>query len=304
VELHEGRPFVSATGAVELWHSSCWSVRHARPVEEVTVIAPPPPLRSRMFALAPRTAAVAAGIAVIAFVSVKVHAHRPGSSLAAISIDPSETVAVGTQSTEQEIAPPVPDVRARFPIPDVHGTPLDEMYPSLVDWIHPVTSTELALSNQPTGMFGAERAGVMRTECGQGHCGIDLGGPIGRPIVAVADGTVVRVERSELGRDGRSGRYVRIEHDDGTLTAYMHLDRIEEGLEVGDHVDGGQQIGTLGATAVISAAPHCHFSLELPNIPGTHGDNASTHYTDPAPFLVRATVIHAADRRRAEKPAF
>jgi murein DD-endopeptidase MepM/ murein hydrolase activator NlpD len=305
VALHEGRPFVSATGAVQLWHASCWSVRHARPVEEVTVIAPPPPLGSRLFALAPRSAAAAAGVAVIAFVSFKVHAERPRASLAAISIDPGEPViAVGTHSTEQEIAPPVPDDRARYPVPIVHDMPLDEMYPSLLDWIHPVTATDLVLSTQSTGMFGARRDGIMRTACGQGHCGIDLGGPIGRPIVAVADGTVVRVERSELGRDGRSGRYVRIEHEDGTLTAYMHRDQIEEGLQVGDRVDGGQQIGTLGATAVVSAAPHCHFSLELPDIPGTHGDNSSTHYTDPAPFLVRATVIQAADRRRADKPAF
>jgi murein DD-endopeptidase MepM/ murein hydrolase activator NlpD len=304
VALHEGRPFVSATGAVELWHTSCWSVRHARPVEEVTIIAPPPPLRSRLFAHGPRTAAAAAGIAVIALVSVKVHAQRPRAGLAAISIEPSEQVAVGMQSTEQEVAPPVPDDRARFPVPILHGMPLDEMYPSLLDWIHPVTATDLVLSTQQTGMFGAERVGIMRRECGQGHCGIDLGGPIGRPIVAVADGTVVRVERSELGRDGRSGRYVRIEHEDGTLTAYMHLDRVEPGLQVGDRVDGGQQIGTLGATAIVTAAPHCHFSLELPNIPGTHGDHANTHYADPAPFLVRATVIQAADRRRPEKPAF
>ncbi len=301
--LHEGRPFVSATGAVELWHASCFSVRHARPVEEVTIIAPVP-LRTRMLAFVRPGVAAAAGVAVIALISVKVHAQRPSSSLAAISIDPSEVVAVGSTSTEREIAPRVPDARDRHPVPIDHGMPLDEMYPSLLDWIHPVTATDLVLSTQPTGMFGAERDGILRKECGQGHCGIDLGGPIGRPIVAVADGVVVRVERSELGRDGRSGRYVRIEHADGTLTAYMHLDQIEEGLQVGDRVDGGQQIGTLGATAVVTAAPHCHFSLELPNIPGTHGDNASTHYADPAPFLVRATVIQAADRRRPEKPAF
>jgi len=305
VALHEGRPLVSATGAVELWHASCFAVRHARPVEEVTVIAPSPaPLRTRLSSFVRPGVAAAAGVAVIAFVSVKVHAERPSSSLAAIGIDPTETVAIGTQSTEREVAPPIPDDRARYPVPLVHDMPLDEMYPSLLDWIHPVTATDLVLSTQPTGMFGAERDGILRKECGQGHCGIDLGGPIGRPIVSVADGVVVRIERSEMGRDGRSGRYVRIEHADGTLTAYIPPDQGEAGLHVGDRVDGGQQIGTLGATAVVSAAPHCHFSLELPSIPGTHGDNASTHYADPAPFLVRATVIQAADRRRPEKPAF
>jgi murein DD-endopeptidase MepM/ murein hydrolase activator NlpD len=226
------------------------------------------------------------------------------SSLVAISIDPHESPIVRSQLTEHEAAPPIQDVRDRFPVPDAHGMPLDELYPSLLDWMHPVTATETVLSTQSTGMFGADRDGVRRTECGEGHCGIDLGGPIGRPVVAVADGVIVRVEHSELGRDGRSGRYVRIEHPDGSLTAYMHLDTIELGLEVGDRVDGGQQIGTLGATAINRAAPHVHFSLEVPEIPGTHGDNVTTKYVDPAPFLVRATIVPAADRRRAEKPAF
>ena len=160
------------------------------------------------------------------------------------------------------------------------------------------------MPEQPSRHFGAERKGVERTECGAGHCGVDLDGPRGRPVVAVADGTVVRVERHELGLDGKSGRYVRIEHDDGTLTAYMHLDEVADGLEVGDHVDGGQYIGILGATACYVAAAHLHFSLEIPNHPGLHGDNTDTHYVDPAPFLVRAKIVldsgpQAPDQARA-----
>jgi murein DD-endopeptidase MepM/ murein hydrolase activator NlpD len=312
VALHEGRPFVAASGAVELWHSTCWAVRHARPVEEVTVIAPPPPLHVRvtshvaevLAALPRRRIALAAGVLGAAALAFHLRVELPSASLANISVEPTESPALSAQRTEREVAPPVPDDRDRFPIPILHDMPLDEMYPSLIDWIHPVTATDDLVSPRPTGMFGAERAGVSRTECGEGHCGIDLGGPIGRPIVAVSDGTIIRIERSELGRDGRSGRYIRIEHEDGALTAYMHLDTIVPGLEVGDRVDGGQQIGTLGATAIFTAAPHCHFSLEIPNIPGTHGDHTNTHYIDPAPFLVRARVAPAPDRRRAEKPSW
>jgi len=101
---------------------------------------------------------------------------------------------------------------------------------------------------------------------------------------------VVRVERSELGADGRSGRYVRVEHDDGTLTAYMHLDDVANGLAVGDRVDAGQYLGTLGATAVFSAPPHLHFALEVPEHAGVRGDNTDTEYVDPAPFLARARI--------------
>jgi murein DD-endopeptidase MepM/ murein hydrolase activator NlpD len=277
-------------------------VRHARGVEEVTVVAPASSKKSQILV----GAGAAVAIAAIVVGSFALRVKLPSASLAAINLEPREKITIPQQLIEHEIAPAVVevDLRERFPVPVVHDTPLDELYPSLLDWIHPVVDTDTVLPEQMTGRFGAERRGVTRTECGSGHCGIDLLGPIGRPIVAVGDGTVVRIERSELGRDGRSGRYVRIEHEDGTLTSYMHLDSIAPGLEVGDHVDGGQQIGTLGATAVYSAAPHCHFALEIPNVPGEHGDNANTHYVDPAPFLVRASIAHAPDRRHALKPAF
>jgi len=273
-------------------------VRHARGVEEVTVIVPSPP---RKLPLAGAAAVV--GVAAIAVVSYALRLKLPPASLATINITIGETVALGAKTSEHEAAPPMIDPRVQHPVPELDGIAMDEMYPSLLDWIHPVVDTDDVLPEQSSGRFGSERHGIERAECGRGHCGIDLLGPIGRPIVAVADGVVVRVEHSELGRDGRSGRYVRIEHADGSLTAYMHLNTIVDGLEVGDHVDGGQQIGTLGATAVFTAAPHCHFSLELPSVYGEHGDNSNTHYVDPAPFLVRASIAHAPDRRHALKPA-
>src|SRR3569623_991801 len=295
VPLHAGRPVVSTTGAIELWHPSCWAVRDARGVEEVTIIAPPP--RFRMRIAAPGGAAFA-GLALCVTLVRPTHA---ANSLATIDVAEHESLPLKTITTTREN---VPSLDMRWPIPSEGGQHLDELYPSLVDWIHPVTGSEEHMPEQPSRHFGAERKGIMRAECGAGHCGVDLDGPRGRPVVAVADGTEIRDERPELGLAGRSGRYVRIEHDDGTLTAYMHLDDIADGLEVGDHVDGGQYIGTLGATAVYSAAPHLHFSLEIPNHPGTlHGDNTDTHYVDPAPFLVRAKIVSIPDRKHAIKPA-
>ena len=300
VALHEGKPFISASGTIELWHRSCWDTRHARGVEEVTVVAPPPSRKPHVLV------GVGAGVALagVAFASYALRVELPTASLATINFEPREALAPHSWSTERETSPPMPTLEELHPVPIAHGIPLDEMYPSLLDWIHPVANAEHTLAQQSTGRFGATREHVDRDECGRGHCGIDLDGPIGRPIVAVADGVIVRVERSELGRDGRSGRYVRIEHPDGALTSYMHLDEIVEGLGVGDRVDGGQQIGTLGATGIVSAAPHLHFSLEVPNVPGTHGDHANTQYVDPAPFLVRAGVSKAPDRRRADKPVW
>jgi murein DD-endopeptidase MepM/ murein hydrolase activator NlpD len=302
IALHEGRPHVTENGAVQLWHQSCWSVRHARPVEVVAVIAPQP-------RFLPRALAGGAAIALVAVALVPAVQRRlraPTASLASIDLadEPSPLAIRGI--SRDEAPPPAQPAEARFPVPLENGAPIDEVFPSLREWAHPVADTHQQMPEQQSRWFGAERSGLetIRAECGAGHCGVDLDGPRGQPIVAVADGVVVRVERHEFGLDGRSGRYVRIEHDDGTLTAYMHLDDIAEGLDVGDFVEAGQMIGTLGATAVYSAAPHLHFSLEVPRHPGEHhGDHADTHYVDPAPFLVRATVVPAPDRRHARKPA-
>ncbi len=308
VALHEGRPFVTATGAVELWHRGCFDHRGepivSVPASEVTVVAPPP-RRSRVIAAVGLVSAVA-GLGFAHWTSGR---ELPAPSLANLDLGSSEPGSAAVIFNAFEVAPPRPrhvetSLEVRYPMPTLDGDDLDSVYPSLRGWIHPVTSSAELMPELASRHFGAERVGVERTECGAGHCGIDLDAPRGRPLVAVADGIVVRVERSELGADGKSGRYVRIQHDDGTLTAYMHMDDVAEGFEVGNHVLAGQYVGTLGATAVGNTPPHCHFSLELPNHPGTHGDIRDTHYIDPAPFLVRSTIVKTPERRHSVKPAF
>lgn len=279
---------VTASGAVELWHVAC-------PVEASIAVPIDPPESAK-----PRrrwTYAVGGAAIAMAFVAWPRTAHP------AVTFDVTSTESIALPQIQVSRDDAAPTDEQRYAVPIVGGQPLDEQFPSLVDWTYPVTGTAERMPEQASRHFGAERQGVMRTECGAGHCGVDLDGPRGRAIVVVADGVVVRVERHELGLDGRSGRYVRVEHDDGTLTSYMHLDEVAEGLEVGDHVDGGQYVGTLGATAVYASVPHLHFSLEVPNHPGMHGDTTDTHYVDPAPFLVRAQIAPAPDRRRGTKPA-
>jgi murein DD-endopeptidase MepM/ murein hydrolase activator NlpD len=305
VALHEGRPAVTKHGVVELWHQACWELRDVPIVVATPAVIIPPPRR------APRwiPAAVAASL-LLGLGFARWTWGSPAASAASLELGSAESVDRRLERTSREQAPDGPvfhirtEVEAKYAVPSVDGAPLDQVFTSLSGWTHPVTSSEELVPEQGSRLFGSQRIGIERAECGSGHCGIDLDGPRGRPIVAVARGTVVRVERSELGLDGRSGRYVRIEHDDGSLTAYMHLDDVADGLQVRDHVEAGQYLGTLGATAVYSAPPHLHFSLELPNHPGHHGDNTETHYVDPAPFLARATIAKTPERRHAIKPAF
>jgi peptidase M23-like protein len=317
VALHEGRPFVNIGGTIELWHLACFEDRDALITRSTAVdFLPTPPSPRLVRILGGVVASSLLGAIVVGQWTWGEMAPPPAASLAVIEIAPiTEPVTVQVVDAAHERVPArlvtvETEIEAHYAVPMRSGMRLDETFPSLRAWTHPVSGSAELMPEQSSRHFGAHREGIDRPECGEGHCGVDLDGPRGRPIVAVAGGTVVRIELSELGLDGRSGRYVRIEHDDGVLTSYMHMDDVAD-LHVGDHVALGQYLGTLGATAVFSSLPHLHFALEVPAHPGLHGDNTDTHYVDPAPFLVRSTVTappsSVADRRQhhhAVKPAF
>jgi murein DD-endopeptidase MepM/ murein hydrolase activator NlpD len=312
VALHEGRPFVTTSGAVELWHRDCFANKDTPVADSSSEIAAPPASASRV--RRPRVIAIAisasAALGLCAAHLTLGRAEPPAPALANVDLASTEIPDAPHTATAAERVPPRPPhietaLEVRYPMPTHEGWNLDSVYPSLKGWIHPVTDSAELMPELASRKFGSGRDGVTgRPECGAGHCGVDLDGPRGRALVSVADGVIVRVEHSELGADGRSGRYVRIQHDDGTLTAYMHMDLIAPDLQPGNRVVGGQYIGTLGATAVGNTPPHCHFSLELPNKLGEKGDLRDTHYIDPAPFLVRSTIVKTPLRTHAVKPAF
>jgi murein DD-endopeptidase MepM/ murein hydrolase activator NlpD len=319
VALHDGRPFVNADGAIELWHGSCFDDRDVLVTSSTPADFLPTPPTSRL--IRALGGAVAGSIAIAIVVgqwSWGEMAPLPAAALANVDLaGPAEPVGFRTIESANERTPPriataESELEARYAVPVRAGMRLDESFPTLRTWHHPVTGSAELMPEQASRHFGSRREGIERAECGEGHCGVDLDGPRGQPIIAVAAGTVVRVELNELGLDGRSGRYVRIEHGDGTLTSYMHMDEVAA-LRVGDHVAAGQYVGTLGATAVFSSPPHLHFSLEVPLHADQHGDTTDTRYVDPAPFLVRSTIAprsaaiaahYDRDHRHPIKPAF
>lgn len=91
------------------------------------------------------------------------------------------------------------------------------------------------------------------------HDGSDIGGKCGQPIYAAQSGTVVRSFTD--GYNGGAGHYVRLDHGDingvNVQTGYLHMDEIK--VKVGDKVDKGDLLGTVGNTG-LSTACHLHFS--------------------------------------------
>lgn len=100
------------------------------------------------------------------------------------------------------------------------------------------------------GEFGTPRSS------GQPHGGIDIQGNVGDPIVAFAGG-VAQVAPN----NAAAGNTVRIQHDDGSMTKYFHLDQFS--VRNGDRVEAGQQIGTMGRSGNTPAQGDTHLHFEL-----------------------------------------
>jgi murein DD-endopeptidase MepM/ murein hydrolase activator NlpD len=100
------------------------------------------------------------------------------------------------------------------------------------------------------GEFGTARSG------GRTHGGIDIQGDVGDPIAAFAGGKVTVTPNN-----GAAGNTVRIQHDDGSMTKYFHLDQIS--VRNGDRVEAGQQIATMGRSGNTPAKGDTHLHFEL-----------------------------------------
>ena len=82
------------------------------------------------------------------------------------------------------------------------------------------------------------------------HDGIDIGAPLGTPVVSALPGIVTLA-----GWNGGYGNQVTVDHG-GFTTFYAHLDAFT--VAVGDLVDAGTLIGRVGSTGW-STGPHLHF---------------------------------------------
>lgn len=90
------------------------------------------------------------------------------------------------------------------------------------------------------------------------HRGIDLAAPVGTPVYATANGTVVSAKYG--GWDRSYGYHVAIYHGHGNYTNSAHLSKIK--VHVGQKVKAGQLIGLCGSTGK-STGPHLHFEIHL-----------------------------------------
>ena len=104
------------------------------------------------------------------------------------------------------------------------------------------------------------------------HNGMDLLAAQGTPVLAGADGVVVKAVKNGK----REGSSVTIDHKNGYVTVYNHLGNIK--VRKGQKVKQGDKIAEVGLTGM-SFAPHLHYELYV------NGESV-----DPTDFMLIGTT--------------
>ena len=148
------------------------------------------------------------------------------------------------------------------------GIPAIPVYPTEVLATNGIASDFLSM----TGVGGIQRNSI--------HRGIDIKGPSGQPIIAIADGRVVEIHVDECW-----GPTVAIDHGSSKLggpliALYGHVDRIL--VEVGQSVSRGDAIAQLGDNyqrfRCMAGVRHLHLELgrarRISKTPGNYWGSA------------------------------
>ncbi len=85
------------------------------------------------------------------------------------------------------------------------------------------------------------------------HLGTDFAAPTGTPIMATANGVVIKKAYTS-----GNGNYIKIKHNATYSTQYLHMSKFAKGIHVGSVVKQGEIIGYVGATGHATGPHVCY----------------------------------------------
>jgi murein DD-endopeptidase MepM/ murein hydrolase activator NlpD len=118
------------------------------------------------------------------------------------------------------------------------------------------TQFSLPVDGRFSSIFGLKRIYNKQKRIRR-HTGLDIAAPTGTLIKSPAIGKVIRT-----GSYFFTGNTVFIDHGQGLVTMYCHLDKTQ--VKAGQQLIQGQAIGTVGMTGRVSG-PHLHWVVSLNN---------------------------------------
>ncbi len=169
---------------------------------------------------------------------------------AIVAASPVAPVVSPTPDVSGEITPATPDASAKLLIP-VAGVTAEQLSDTYND---------------------------ARSE-GRTHNAIDIIAPRGTPVLAAADGRIVKLFYSERG----GITIYQLDPDNRTVYYYAHLERYADGLTEDHFARRGEVIGYVGDTGNSGTGNyHLHFSVSIISDPKRHWDGENIN---PYPLL-------------------
>ncbi|MGN1393120.1 MAG: M23 family metallopeptidase [Succinivibrionaceae bacterium] len=114
---------------------------------------------------------------------------------------------------------------------------------------------------------------------------IDVSMPIGTKILAVKSGKIIdmRMSSNKGGNNPQFrafANFIKIQHDDGTMSVYVHLKCDSQTVNIGQYVQQGQVIALSGNTGY-TTGPHLHFALQTNTNNGVKSIKFKLHNKEP-----------------------
>jgi peptidoglycan LD-endopeptidase LytH len=197
-----------------------------------------------------------ANTAVATAVVLEARVHEEGPAATEGQVEPAEVVRAEVEVPPSRNAAALREVAGKISSLLRPKTPSARLKPEDVDLAELLSANLLipvegASVERLRDTFLASRGRYRK------HLAIDIGAPRGTPVLATADGEIVKMPRER-----RGGRTIYLKDLSGQyLFYYAHLSKYASGIAPGVKVSRGDVIGYVGATGHVVGGSHLHFSV-------------------------------------------
>jgi len=215
----------------------------------------------------PRTRFLLASVSIIAVIASLVvrlsRTPRTKDVKVTVNVSPTPVLSPPVITTPPSPSPSPSIVESPTQLPTPSPTPSPTQLPS------PFPQPSVSASNLIIPVAGVRAEQLIDTFTaarseGRVHDAIDIPAPHNTPVIAAADGTIVKLFQSDRG----GITIYELSSDQKYFYYYAHLDRYADGLSEGQFVRQGATIAYVGDTGNAGAGNyHLHFSISIAGDP-------------------------------------